>query len=95
MTADSSNVSADEIKGKVTTDPAEIARWIGEGQEDERVSVIFGTYQSGHRIAEALRTSETTTEVLICDEAHRTAGLAPDEEVHRGPDKGLHAVPRQ
>ena len=75
VTADSSNVSADEIKGKVTTDPAEIARWIGEGQEDERVSVIFGTYQSGHRIAEGLRTSRTTAEVLICDEAHRTAGL--------------------
>ena len=75
VTADASNVSADEIKGKVTTDPAEIARWIGEGQEDERVSVIFGTYQSGHRIAEGLRTSRTTAEVLICDEAHRTAGL--------------------
>ena len=75
VTADSSNVSADEIKGKVTTDPEEIARWIGEGQEDERVNVIFGTYQSGHRIAEALRTSGTTAEVLICDEAHRTAGL--------------------
>ena len=75
VTADSSNVSADEIKGKVTTDPEEIARWIGEGQEDERVNVIFGTYQSGHRIAEGLRTSGTTAEVLICDEAHRTAGL--------------------
>ena len=75
VTADSSNVSADEIKGKVTTDPEEIARWIGEGKEDERVSVIFGTYQSGHRIAEALRKSGTTAEVLICDEAHRTAGL--------------------
>ena len=75
VTADSSNVSANEIKGKVTTDPEEIARWIGEGQEDERVSVIFGTYQSGHRIAQGLRTSETTAEVLICDEAHRTAGL--------------------
>ena len=75
VTADSSNVSADEIKGKVTTDPEEIARWIVEGQEDERVNVIFGTYQSGHRIAEALRTSETIAEVLICDEAHRTAGL--------------------
>ena len=75
VTADSSNVSAEEIKGKVTTDPAEIARWIGEGQEDERVSVIFGTYQSGHRIAEALRTSGTPAEVLVCDEAHRTAGL--------------------
>ncbi len=75
VTADSSNVSAKEIKGKVTTDPEEIARWIGEGQEGERVSVIFGTYQSGHRIAEGLRTSGTTAEVLVCDEAHRTAGL--------------------
>ena len=74
VTADSSNVSANEIKGKVTTDPEEIARWIGEG-EDGRVSVIFGTYQSGHRIAEGLRTLGTTAEVLICDEAHRTAGL--------------------
>ena len=75
VTADSSNVSADEIKGRVTTDSKEIASWIREGQEDERVSVIFGTYQSGHRIAEGLRTSGTTAEVLICDEAHRTAGL--------------------
>ena len=75
VTADSSNVSANEIKGRVTTDPEEIARWIGEGKGDERVSVIFGTYQSGHRIAEALRTSGTTAEVLVCDEAHRTAGL--------------------
>ena len=74
VTADSSNVSANEIKGKVTTDPEEIARWIEEG-EDGRVSVIFGTYQSGHRIAEGLRTLGTTAEVLICDEAHRTAGL--------------------
>ncbi|MDE2842099.1 MAG: DEAD/DEAH box helicase family protein, partial [Chloroflexota bacterium] len=75
VTADSSNVSANEIKGKVTTDPEEIARWIVEGQENERLSVIFGTYQSGHRIAEALRTLGTTAEVLVCDEAHRTAGL--------------------
>ena len=75
VTADSSNVSADEIKCKVTTDPEEIARWIVEGQENERVNVIFGTYQSGHRIAKALRTSGTTAEVLVCDEAHRTAGL--------------------
>ena len=74
VTADSSNVSANEIKGKVTTNPEEIARWIGEG-EDRGVSVIFGTYQSGHRIAEGLRTLGTAAEVLICDEAHRTAGL--------------------
>ena len=74
-TVDNSNVSAAEVKGKVTTDPSEIADWIREGHGGSDVSVIFGTYQSGHRIAEALRATGTTATVLICDEAHRTAGI--------------------
>ena len=76
QTADKGNVSAAEIKGKVTTDPDEIARWM---QDDDaragQLNVIFGTYQSGHRIAEALRQTGITAQVLIADEAHRTAGL--------------------
>jgi len=75
-TVDNSNVSASEVRGKVTTDPDEIADWIREGRgSDERRSVIFGTYQSGHRVAEALRKAGVTAKVLIADEAHRTAGL--------------------
>ena len=74
-TADNSNVSAAEVKGKVTTDPAEIGQWIQEGADQESISVIFGTYQSGHRIAAALQATGTTAQVLIADEAHRTAGL--------------------
>ena len=74
-TVDNSNVSAAEVKGKVTTDPAEIAQWIQHGQGTGRISVIFGTYQSGHRVAQALRTTGVTAKVLIADEAHRTAGL--------------------
>ena len=74
-TADNSSVSASEVKGKVTTNPQEIADWISEGKNDERVSVVFGTYQSGHRVAEALRLSGAAAKVLIADEAHRTAGL--------------------
>ena len=74
-TADNGNVSAAEVKGKVTTEPAEIGRWIQEGAGPESISVIFGTYQSGHRIAEALIETGTTARVLIADEAHRTAGL--------------------
>ena len=75
-TADNSSVSASEVKGKVTTNPQEIADWMSEGKDDgEKVSVVFGTYQSGHRVAEALRLSEETAKVLIADEAHRTAGL--------------------
>ena len=74
-TLDNSNFSAAEVKGKVTTDPAEIGLWIQDGQNTEQVSVIFGTYQSGHRIADALAAAQTTARVLIADEAHRTAGL--------------------
>ncbi len=74
-TLDNSNVSAAEVKGKVTTDPAEISSWIREGQDAGQVSVIFGTYQSGSRVAAALQDTGVTAKVLICDEAHRTAGL--------------------
>ncbi len=74
-TLDNSNVSASEVKGKVTTDPAEIARWIRAGQGAAQISVIFGTYQSGSRVAEALQSTDVTARVLIADEAHRTAGL--------------------
>ena len=74
-TADNSNVSASEVKGKVTTDPQEIADWITVGKDAQAINVVFGTYQSGHRVAEALRISGSTVKVLIADEAHRTAGL--------------------
>ena len=74
-TLDNSNVSASEVKGKVTTNPLEIAQWIRDGQGADGVNVIFGTYQSGHRIAEALSETAVTAKVLIADEAHRTAGL--------------------
>ena len=74
-TLDNSNTSASIVKGKVTTNTAEIEEWIRDGQRSACISVIFGTYQSGTRVAEALRQSGVTARVLICDEAHRTAGL--------------------
>ena len=74
-TLDNSNVSASEVKGKVTTSSSEIAAWIRVGQDTNQVSVIFGTYQSGSRIAEALNETNVTANVLVADEAHRTAGL--------------------
>ena len=73
--------TVDEIKGcLVSTDPEQIARWIQQRNEhkfDKAVSVIFGTYQSAQRISEAIKIAEAADafEVLICDEAHRTAGL--------------------
>ena len=74
-TVDNSNVSAAEVKGKVTTDPAEIAQWLRDRRGGEQVNVIFGTYQSGFRIAAALQETSLQVRVLVADEAHRTAGL--------------------
>ena len=74
-TRDNSNVSAAEVKGAVTTDAAEIADWIRKGKGNGQINVIFGTYQSSHRVAEALLSTGTTAAVMIADEAHRTAGL--------------------
>ena len=80
-TLDRSNVSASEVKGKVTTDPVEIAAWIQQGKGNNQVNVIFGTYQSSHRIGEALRDTGTAAVVLVADEAHRTAGLRRNKKL--------------
>ncbi len=78
-TRDSSNVSASEVKGLVTTDAGEIAKWIEQGKGTDYLNVIFGTYQSAYRIAEALKMTKIKLSVLIADEAHRTAGLRPNK----------------
>ena len=75
-TVDGSNVSADEVKGRVTTDAAEIAAWMREPSRDpSSIKVLIGTYQSGARVSEALLSAGVRARVLIADEAHRTAGL--------------------
>ena len=72
--ADLSRASARDVKGRVTTEADEIAAWMADLPEG-RMGVIFGTYQSSHKIAEALTSSGTTLAVLVADEAHRTAGI--------------------
>ena len=74
-TVDNSNVSASEVKGKVTTDADEIADWLRQSVFDEGIKVLVGTYQSSDRVSEALLNAGVTARVLIADEAHRTAGL--------------------
>ena len=74
-TLDVGYVGADVIKGKVSTNPADIKQWIESGQKTDQISVIFGTYQSGRALADALKQANAQACVLIADEAHRTAGL--------------------
>lgn len=85
-TADGSNVSASIIKGPVTTDSQVIGEWIEAAKQREHIGVIFGTYQSAHRVAEALRITGTTACVMIGDEAHRTAGLRKNAQNAKNPN---------
>ena len=85
-TADSSNVSASVIKGPVTTDAGEIAEWMKAATRRPDIGVIFGTYQSAHRVAEALLNTETVASVMIGDEAHRTAGLRKNAQSGKNPN---------
>ena len=72
--ADLSRASARDVKGRVTTETTEIAEWMATLPEGH-MGVIFGTYQSSHKIADALTSSRATLAVLVADEAHRTAGI--------------------
>ena len=75
-TVDNSNMSADEVKGRVTTDAGEIAAWMSQpSYVPSAIKVLVGTYQSGARVSEALLNAGVRARVLIADEAHRTAGL--------------------
>ena len=80
-TVDRGLVTTEEIKGcPVTTDVDEIADWIRQrrnGASGASASLIFGTYQSAQRIAAAIKAADAADgfKVLICDEAHRTAGV--------------------
>ena len=85
-TADSSNVSASVIKGPVTTDADEISEWIEAAKRRPDIGIIFGTYQSAHRVAEALRDTKTVASVMIGDEAHRTAGLRKNAQSAKNPN---------
>ena len=85
-TADGSNFSASAIKGAVTTDAGTIGEWIEAAKQRQDIGVIFGTYQSAHRVAEALRSTGTTACVMIGDEAHRTAGLRKNAQNTKNPN---------
>ena len=89
-TADNSYVSASEVKGKVTTDADEIAEWICQGEGGSDINVIFGTYQSGAKVSQALAMAAAKVRVLVADEAHRTAGLR-----RKGKAKNDHISPEE
>ncbi|MFF5893819.1 Helicase associated domain protein [Streptomyces globisporus] len=61
----------EDIDAQVSTDPEEIAKWLGE-QGGRRL--IVGTYLSAHRLGEAMSAMGSAADFLVLDEAHHLAG---------------------
>ena len=72
--ADTAIQSTADLGVKVTTDPAEIRKFLD--QRRKRPAVVFSTYQSSDRIAAAQVGKIKKFDLVICDEAHRLAGNA-------------------
>ena len=73
---DSIRLSTSELSFPVTTDSAEIAAFLKKPQK----KVIFSTYQSSAKIAEAFRDANLPPiDLVIADEAHRCAGKASSD----------------
>ena len=59
----------------VTTDPNEIATFLGGVEQGNAMRVVFATYQSSPRVAEAMAIQNLVEfDLAIADEAHRCAG---------------------
>jgi superfamily II DNA or RNA helicase len=91
-------IRAPELAVPVSTDPEVIAKWLADAAG--RVLVV-ATYDSAHRLDEALRRAGQAAGVVVCDEAHRTAGSAGKlaaavlrEDFLPGPRLYMTATPR-
>ena len=59
-----------DLPFEVTTNPADIAKFLSLGGE----KIIFSTYQSSAQVAKAQEQSGVSFDLVICDEAHRLTG---------------------
>ena len=71
--ADTAIQSTADLGVMVTTDPAEIRKFLR--QRRRRPAVVFATYQSSDRIASAQAGTTKNFDLVICDEAHRLAEI--------------------
>ena len=76
--ADSAESTTSDLGFPVTTDPVEIAEFLRA--TGERTRVVFSTYQSSPRIADAMKLGGVPDfDLVIADEAHRCAGRVSND----------------
>ena len=60
-----------------TTDTRKLAAHLQRTADDDRITVLFSTYQSIDVVHAAQQAGCLDFDLVICDEAHRTAGVTP------------------
>jgi predicted helicase len=65
-----------DVPFPTTTDAATLKRNVEAGSMAEGLSVVFSTYQSIQATIDAQRMGMPAFDLVVCDEAHRTAGAA-------------------
>ena len=76
-TRDTGQVRAADVGCRVVQSAEAVADWLRAAGESTDLCVIFSTYQSAHHTADALQAERRYAQVLILDEAHRTAQVRP------------------
>ena len=67
--------TVDELPFPATTEVREISRFLQKSGK----KVIFSTYQSSARVADALKKRNVQINLMICDEAHRLSGKSDSQ----------------
>lgn len=85
VNTDDADLSIVDLTEPATTDAAKLLARMRNGRHlQERMTVVFATYQSIEVLAEAQAAGLDAFDLVICDEAHRTTGvtLAGVDESH-------------
>ncbi|CDQ11755.1 putative helicase [Acidithiobacillus ferrivorans] len=70
------DIRVHDLAYPATTDFQKLAMHLNHTSDDGRITVIFSTYQSIEVVHEAQKAGCPAFDLVICDEAHRTAGVA-------------------
>lgn len=73
--SDDAEISVIDLTEPATTDPAKLAARMAVPSGNDRMTVVFATYQSIDVVIAAQHEGVGAFDLVICDEAHRTTGL--------------------
>jgi len=76
----SEDIGPYDLAFPATTDAARLAELINAPRAGEAMTVVFSTYQSIDKVAEAQAAGIGRFDLVICDEAHRTTGVTLADE---------------